>query len=40
VDCSGYTGFYYNDLHGGDNQAFSVFSGRTAASNALIYAAA
>jgi fumarate reductase flavoprotein subunit len=40
VDCSGYTGFYYNDLHGGCTQAFSVFSGRTAASNALAYAAA
>jgi fumarate reductase flavoprotein subunit len=37
IECS-YTGFYYNDQHGGDNQAFSVFSGRTSAGNALTYA--
>jgi fumarate reductase flavoprotein subunit len=36
IECS-YTGFYYNDRHGGDNQAFSVFSGRTSARNAIEY---
>lgn len=39
IECSGLTGFYYNDLHGGDAQAFSVFSGRTSAQNAVEYSA-